>query len=443
MNGTDYLMSVFDHQMRKDGFAGNLSHIIIGLPSTIDKAQLQSRLTELADLFPILTARQARGFWPPLPYWKINRRARPARPIVQHHLAEPGDADSLKAVRDDLLNQPLDSRQRELLRLNLISTPNGSMELVMTWPHVLMDGHGSETFLSLLGGNNRLGNAGVDIRATEPENFYTRQLSGAKPFLQEAKQSLAVLRWLDSIAVPPPISLYNMRKSSVRPRQSHMTFAFSDEEMNLIGARISDHCGFLGETAYYLAATILEVHRLAERCGVHQENCVLCMPADSRTKGEPLPVFSNQESFVVYRFIGDQLTSFASAVGAAQSQTRQVLGTWLHSAFDALGRTTRLLPADSYWDRMRRSMNGEISSFLFAHTGNVSPLLRSFMGQAPNYIHHVPSVVCPPGFGVFFYKFASRLNCTVAYADGLLTGAELSKFVACLKQRMLDPECRR
>jgi hypothetical protein len=185
---------------------------------------------------------------------------------------------------------------------------------------------------------------------------------------------------------------------------------------------------------------LLETHRLYAACGAAPENYILIMPTNARPKGVSHPVFSNFESFLVYQFAGDQRVNFTAAVNAVQTQTRDTLRCGLTDSFVAFDRMARLVPPNLYWKRMRMTMQGEIGSFFFSNTGNVSPRLRQFMGQTISRLWRAPSVIAPPGFGSFFYKFGGRLACTVAYAAGLLSREEAAGFAARLRTRLLDPE---
>src|SRR5438105_12649427 len=85
LNGSDYLMLGFDHELRRGGFAGNSCQIVLELGSTVSPDALKTRLAELSNRYPILHARPG-GFV--FPKWKaVGDRA--VVPQVRVHRHEP------------------------------------------------------------------------------------------------------------------------------------------------------------------------------------------------------------------------------------------------------------------------------------------------------------------------------------------------------------------
>ena len=50
-----------------------------------------------------------------------------------------------------VFNQHLDPRRGELLRLDVIDREDGGSDVTFSWNHTLMDSHGAESALALLG----------------------------------------------------------------------------------------------------------------------------------------------------------------------------------------------------------------------------------------------------------------------------------------------------
>ena len=75
----------FDYELRRRGFAGNSCQIVLELSATIDPASLERRLAALAQQYPILCSRPARGL---TPRWKPTR----ALPRVRVHTNANADA---------------------------------------------------------------------------------------------------------------------------------------------------------------------------------------------------------------------------------------------------------------------------------------------------------------------------------------------------------------
>ena len=73
LNGCDFLMLGFDHEMRRSGYAGNSCQIELELDSAISPDVLRNRIAELVTRHPILRARP--GGWL-MPKWKLPQIGR-------------------------------------------------------------------------------------------------------------------------------------------------------------------------------------------------------------------------------------------------------------------------------------------------------------------------------------------------------------------------------
>ncbi len=105
LNGCDYLMLGFDHELRRGGFAGNLCQIVLELGSAISLDALKKRLGDLINHFPILRARPGGMVFP---RWNSLGHAATA-PQIRMHSGEP-------ALARKIFNEPLAMNRGELLR---------------------------------------------------------------------------------------------------------------------------------------------------------------------------------------------------------------------------------------------------------------------------------------------------------------------------------------
>ena len=432
MNGTDYMMSVFHRHLRSKGCSGNLSHLILGVAALPDSAVLRGRLGLAVDTFPVLSARQKRGLFSLLPYWQLPSKKARRPPSVRTLSADPMHGQSLDVLRAEVFNEPLEVEEGELVRFTLIEGADRA-EVIMTWAHSLMDARGAETFLAWIGGE---ASAKPPFDLLDPLTAYTRRAVRNEGVWNDMRQAWKALRWLDRIGTPPPLSLYTARSARAKPRQVARFLSFTQEETTWIRKHSSMLCGYLGETNYYLAASIIELDALCGRCNIPAESYVINLPSNARDKGSNAPVFSNLSVFITHYLRKNEVSDMDSAVKALQYQTRESLGMKLGMAFDCFGRR---IPPKAYWDRMKIALNDEIGCMFFANTGNAHPDLNRFLGQDVIELHHATSVTCPPGLGVFFHAFESRLCCTIVLIEGLLDEGEASAFAAKLRSRLLHP----
>ena len=431
MNGADYMMSVFDLQLKRLGGAGNLSHLVAGLPAAPDEAVLRARLAEAGRAFPMLAARQRRGIFSGLPYWQLPRGGAGRAPVVRTVRADAAQGQTLDTLRTDVFNTTLDAG--ELLRFTVIEAA-GRTELITTWSHALMDARGAEILLAWIGQ--------VPAPAVPPDvsDTHTRRAYPRIGLRHDLRLAWQALRRLDQMRDPPPLSLFTARAGRTAvPRQTALFLSFSAAETAAIRESVTERCGFLGETTYYLAATLVELNRFCRAAGIPAESYVVNIPASARAKGSNAPIFSNLSSFMTHYLRRSDVGGMEGAVQAIQSQTRAALASGFGAAFDSFGTFVRRMPPGLYWDRMRIALNGELASLFFANTGSASPDLDRFLGQEVLYLRHATSVTCPPGLGVFFHTFRGQLCCTVALIEGLLAPEEQAALVASLRLRLLTP----
>jgi hypothetical protein len=411
-NGCDTLMLGFDYELRRRGFAGNSCQIALELGGAIDPGRLEQRLAELARRHPILCSRPARGL-DLKPCWKPTRIA----PLVRVH-----------AVAHDqkLFNEPLDIHHGQLVRFDL-----SGRRLIFTWAHALMDAKSAEYFLALTGGD-------TPPEANNGEDWYTKRAGLGSGWRARSRQAWRELERLDQFKTALPVSLAT-RRQPVTPTMKYQAVALSREDSARVHAHAGRFCGFLGDTNFHLAATLLELHRLHERAGCHSPSYVLPIPIGLRPKGERAPLFSNQITMMLHQFLPSQLATMEETVMAVKSRNAEYLRDEHINPGIALAQLFRSLPLPLYMRLIKHGLRGEICSLFFGETGAVDPALRGFLGAEIEKLVHVPAVTVPPGVGVVFYRFRDQLQFTLVHADGTLTDGEAGDFAARLRERLLNP----
>jgi hypothetical protein len=413
-NGCDTLMLGFDYELRRRGFAGNSCQIVLELSTAIDPGRLEKRLAELVRQHPILCSRPARGL-NLKPRWKPTG----AMPLVRVHA-------KMTDLRQKLFNEPLNIRCGQLVRFDL----SGSM-LTFTWAHALMDAKSAEYFLALAGGENM-----PELKLSE--DWYTKRAGLASGWRARGRQAWRELNRLDQFQNALPVSLATQRQP-VTPTMKYQVVALSCEDSARVRAHAGRLCGFLGDTNFHLAATLLELHRLHERTGCSSASYVLPIPIGLRPKGQRTPLFSNQVTMMLHQFLPAQLATFEEAVTAVKTKNAAYLRDEHINPGIALAQMFRCLPMPLYMRLIKYELRGEICSLFFGDTAAVDSALQNFLGSTIETFVHVPAVTVPPGIGVVFYRFRDQLQFTLVQADGTLTDGEASEFAARLRQRLLNP----
>src|SRR6185369_2926861 len=292
-NGCHTLMLGFDYELRRRGFAGNSCQIVLELSTAIDPARLEQRLAELVRQHPILRSRPARGL-NLMPRWKPTR----TMPRVRAH----ANANDLP---QQLFNEPLNIRRGELIRFDLIGRT-----LFFTWNHALMDAKSAEYFLALVGGDKvpmlELGEDWYAQRATRAGGLHARRRHAWRELVR-----------LDQFQTALPISLATRRQPVTRTMK-YQVVRLSREDTARVRAHASRLCGFLGDTNFHTAATLLELHGLHERAGCPSASYVLPIPIGLRPKGTRAPLFSNQVTMMLHQFLPAQLATPEQAIAAVK-----------------------------------------------------------------------------------------------------------------------------
>ncbi len=412
-NGCDTLMLGFDYELRRRGFAGNSCQIVMELASAVDADRLIERVNQLAREIPILSSRPARGL-NLKPRWKPTGKM----PVVRVHSSANGSIGNL-------FNDPLRIDRGELIRFDV----SGS-RITFTWAHALMDAKSAEYFLALVGNQN--------VPAPKiSEDWYAKRATVTGGWRARGRQAWRELDRLDHFRSALPVSLATRRRPAT-PTMKYQVVRLSRDESAAVRTSAGKLCGFLGDTNYHLAASLLELHRLHERVGCPSASYVLPVPIGLRPKGERFPLFSNQITMMLHQFLPEQLGTLEEAASAVKSKNAEFLRDEHINPGIALAQMFRCLPLPLYMKIIKHGLGGEICSLFFGETGAVDAALKTFLGADIAGLVHVPAVTVPPGIGVVFYRFQDRLQFTLVHADGTLTDSEAGEFAVNLRGRLLN-----
>ena len=243
LNGCDYLMLGFDHELRRLGFSGNSCQIVLELGSAISADKLRQRLETLQAAWPIMRARPCGVL---VPKWKMPRAAAPA-PRIRFHRHDP-------ELRQRLFNEPIAANDGELMRFDLVERDGGRMDVIFTWAHSLMDARSAEYFLAVVGREEL---ALPDMNAQPP----ARRKHNLRNRFKLAWKNL---HQLDAFCKAAPKSL-GARRPNAPSQVHHRIDEFTAEETEQIRAQSVKHCGALRDAQYHAAVGVVELHRLHQR----------------------------------------------------------------------------------------------------------------------------------------------------------------------------------
>jgi len=409
LNGSDYLMLGFDHELRRQGYPGNSCQIVLELDRAISADALRLRLSTLTQRHPILASRPAGWF---KPRWQSV----PFIPSVRVHATAPAN-----------LQEPLALQRGELFRFDLIERAAG-MDVVFTWTHALMDAPSAEHFLAVVGRED------LPLRSTIP--IPPRPKKPLKERFQLARKNVNQLSDFCK-AAPQTVGVRFSRAARV---QHYGTEKFTVEETARVKANGVKLCGALGDAQFHAAVAMMELHRLHQRIGKPSPSYVLPVPVSLRPKGTVEPVFSNQIAMLMVQFLPEQLDTTAMAVAALKPQLAQALRDRRIEAGVAITELSRGLPFPLYLYILKHhGLRGEICSFFYGDVANVSPLLTTFLGATIRDFTHIGATTPSPGIGAIFYYFGGKLRVTVFYLETHFSTGEAAEFAGQLRARLLNP----
>jgi len=415
LNGTDYLMLGFDHELRRRGYAGNSCQIVLELGAAISVETLQQRATTVAARYPILNARPSGWF---CPRWKLPKGIVSA-PRIRVHQDQP-------ALPQRILNEPLAVQRGELARFDLIQRNEDRATLVFTWAHALLDGPGAEHLLALIGREDSL----------LPDALPALKHRAPRPLKERFKLGWKSLRQIEQFANVAPRSLAP-RHLGVPANVCYRVEKFSAEDTARIRTNGSRICGVLGGAQFHAAAAMVELHRLHQRLGSPTPSYVLPLPVGLRSKGRLEPLFGNQVTMLMLQLLPEHLDSLQQTAAALKAQTERAMRAGLLESGIVLSELFRFLPLPIYMAIMKQGLRGEICSLFFGDIAGVNPLLSRFLGAAVEDVTHVAAVTPSPGLGVVFYYFRGELRITILHLAAVLSDAEAAEFAAKLRASLL------
>lgn len=416
LNGPDYLMLGFDHELRRQGFAGNTCQIVLQLSSRISVEKLRQRLAHLTGQHPILNARPGGWLWPE---WKL-----PARPVVPQVRVHPlGTITS-----HQLLNEPLDPRRGELIRFDLCEGSEGRQTLTFTWLHALMDAPGAEFFLALVGHEE------LELSPAPP----TATPASNPPLGQRLKLAWKYLHHLDELCKVPPKPI-PIRHPSAPAELASRVERFDAAETARAKANATQLGGLFGDAQFHAATALCELHRLRTQLGCPSPSYALPLAVGLRAKGSVHPVFSNELTMLMLQLLPTHLDSTALAIAALKQQLESAMRGGMIESGRQLGLLFRFLPIPLYMAMAKQGLRGEICSLFFGDTAAVNPRLNTFLGVPVEDFTHVAAITPSPGLGVIFYYFRGLLRMTIVHSKRIFTEAEAGEFAANLRQRLLHP----
>lgn len=426
LTGADCFLRAFDGEVRRWSGSSHLSQLILRLGPGFSSQALRHALDKVAQHNPILSARIERRFGLAAPAYRWTSERGPS-PIFEVHRGGVR-SDEVPSLFFERLNGVQRPARGELLRLDAVRYDDESVDLAMTWLHMLLDGSGSEALVELLEGCSRGSRAPDDSGDSSVENP-----SGLRGLRGRGEQARAWREALRTKASRPPRSLAGPLKRS-RQQLRYDLQTFDVDATRGITERAQSSAGFLTPMLFYLAAAIRAHHRVFVDRGRVPESYLVPLPVNLRPRGTQVAVFRTHVSMLWFQVFPEDVESLDGLIDVLKRQRREMIRQ--HEVENGLAAMdfARWMPKRLYSRMARRDFAGELCSFFFAYTDDFLPTLKSFMGAPIVNGFHAPSVPPSPGSSAIFSIRAGRLNATHVHQQDVLSPSELASFWGQLRE---------
>ena len=396
LNGSDNFLLTLDHMMQRRCGTSNICSLALKLNASITQQELCERVDAFS-LFKQCTELRLRGgFLFSLPRWV--------------RIGKSGGAIEFREG-DVVLRRKLNPKKEAPVALDVFQTTEG-LTLVFTWHHALMDAHGAEAFLKLLGNPPSETEDAVEVwqdaHDTDPFTNISETLS-VKDFLKEKAQQ--------------PLGTLPAKKVKT-PTTRYRVVLFSEEETTQIDQKALQAGAMINRSAFYLAACALACFENMPK----PEDLLIPIPQDRRKKGIVGPLIGNQVTFLFYRvpFVKDQ--TIKDLVQSISTQTMNMMRATIPERYFKLMDLSRYIPQSLYRRLIIGPSRGQIASVFFSDTGHSLADFTTFARTGVKEIIHYPPNFVPPGISFIFSRPQHRLQYTFAYIEEEWTPERLTGF---------------
>lgn len=399
------------------GQGRHVSCTVLELPSPPDFETLRRALRETMHRHPILGSETSR----PLPSFKAwyvrSQRAAETIPLTIH------ERDSKDSLLDFLLNEAgpsFEKPRRCHVRMDAITHPDGTCDLILTWRHIILDGVGAEWLIREIAAlcGNPGGESvapGFSHPAGSKRNSLHERWLATRPMLDHL---MGLLKTGIRSLTPPGAGIGRMKFSRT---------SLTEEQTTEIKRRAAAISGPLVQTPFYLACAILGHHAVWRKFrGGPPAQEVVALPVQERPRGKPGPIFRNNVSVMFLHTSRDEAGSLESLTASLIRRQQEIMRAKLPDSFAEMQRWMMILPSPLYAKFLDIQMKGQTTSFHHSHTGIFAGGLESFAGVPITNAWHIPGFYGPPGTGVFVGEHRGRMTVTTSWREGVLTPEEAS-----------------
>lgn len=410
LSGMDWVIAALDLMNRRRTGGSNASQVVLELHGDFDEEKFKQAVTGLVDLFPVVGGRLARC-WNLAPYWAMP----PAGVRVEVPVeSQTVTAATLHEALSQSINTPFAGPESHLAFKIFRLSPLHHF-LVLRFDHCLLDAQGAEMLLDLLH-CRIIGQAGSErmerISLIEPAH-----LSDWMRKFEAGRQLIRLLRPLVNQKIrtlPRPVPL---KGRGFRFR----VIEFNEQETEAITANAEREAGFMMLMPYLLASALESLDPVFKKRGEGAGDYLVTVSVDLRSPDmAQANLFFNHLSFLLFTIPTAIAGDRRQTVDLVKLQMYEQIKNGFPGALAESSMLMRILSRSLLGRLMLKPLNGEFASFSFSCVGKGGYRSAKFMNADVVNLFHMPLVPLPPGLGLVFNQYGTRMNATLTYLDGLL-----------------------
>ncbi len=415
LNPADSFTLAMDEEIRKDGLPGSYGCFALELSQTPNIAELQQRINEFSQQFPVATAslqQRGRRF-----YW--CRRKTRSTLFFQHHCPKNQTADDFQQNTIDRLINHKQSRESLLpIEFHLIISATKNT-FFCRWLHPFCDARGADLILKYLCAENTKQRQQFSHSAESLVNVQLNQYHWWQKIL---------LLWKGKRYITRLDSLQSIQTFTGKQKPLRLNFAIkrlSELETQQVIKQARQSVGLIGTSLYYIGCLM----RALEQLNPENEGEAYCAPyAFNLRKQRALTPMTGNHVCALFaqaprKIVKDRKKLFAHLKQQNTSVIRQQLdyaflplmwaGSWL--SLEEYGKTLRL----SYGSGKERS------SFWFSDIGRLEIPVNSFPGAQINAVFHVCQVTSPPSLAFLTGIYQNRLTLSYNFVEPVVSSEQI------------------
>ena len=381
------------------------------MDGNIDKRLISKRVESSGFLSWLIGARLARRFPFQIPTWKSEGKQ------LTNYIQNQNRFDSTH-IPSNVSSQKISLVHSPLLTIDIFHNKDNFSVILVSWHHCVMDAHGAEMMIELLGGSNR------EVRSS---SFFPKKNCCEHTFLDKLNQARPIKQFLAKTSYTPFLSLTNNIVSFTR-EPCYRLVKFSPSETVIIDRTANRVGANFRKSALYLGATARALFQVLKKRGPAHGDFVVPVPQDQRKRGTFGPVLSNHVTFLFYRINEESLADLTTTVSGIVTQMKEIVRTEIQKCYSTFMDLCRRLPLGLYVRLLKSPTKGNIASFFFSDTGELLDGFNEFLALPVLDAVHYPPNLCPPGFTIIFSRFRGALQATVAYTKECISEEELDLF---------------